>query len=183
MVEELGTQLRLRLGCLSHHQQSAGVLVDAVYQSHRRVVRVVGRQPSQVPCDGVHQRAVEVAHARVHHHARRLVDHHQRVILIDDVQRYLLGLYRRVIVRTVHHQRHHVARTHLVIALHGLSVYLDEPGIRSFLDAVARLVRQVFRHILVDTHRHLPGVHLHAHVLIELNIVQFFLSHSLFTIH
>ena len=62
VVEELCTQLCLGLWCLSDYQQSAGVFVDAVYQTHTWVVGVIAGQVSQVPGNGIHQRAVEITH-------------------------------------------------------------------------------------------------------------------------
>ena len=39
----------------------------------------------------IHQRAVRIAGGRVHHHALGLVHHQQRVVLINDIQRNILG--------------------------------------------------------------------------------------------
>ena len=168
VVEELGAQLGLGVRCLGYDQQTAGVFVNTVHQSYTWVVRVVAGQIAQVPGNSVDQCAVEVAHSGVYHQSGRLVDNHQLVILIDHVQGDVLWFYRRVIVRTVEHQRDDVARTYLVVALDGCSVYLDETSIGSFLDTVARGVLHMFRHVFVDAYRLLSTVYLHAQVLIQL---------------
>ncbi len=181
VVEELGTQLRLGIGCLGHHEQTAGIFVDTVYQSDARVVGVVAWQVAQMPGNGVDQRAVEIAHARVYHQSGRLVDDHQLIVLVNHIKRNVLRFNLGVIVGTVEHQGDDVAGTYLIVALDSLAVDLDETGIGSLLDTVARGVLQVLRHVFVDAYRLLPTVHFHAQMLIK-DIVQFF-CHLLFTLH
>ena len=170
VAEELLAQLALSLGRLGHDEQSARVLVDAVYQPHLRVVGVVGGQVAQVPGDGVDQRTVEVTHARVYHQSCRFVDNHQLVVLVDHVEGDVLGLNRGVEVWTVEPQGDDVARAHLVVALHGTVAYEDEARLGRLLDTVARGVLRVFGEELVDALRHLSPIHLYAQVLIELSV-------------
>ena len=120
-----------------------------------------------MPCDGVDQRAVEIADSRMDNHPGRLVDDHQLVVFIDHVEGDVLGFNGCIVVRTVKHQRDDISRAHLIVALDGLSVDLYEAGVCRFLDAVARGVLNVFRHVFVNTHRHLSAVHFHAKVLIQ----------------
>src|SRR5574344_1268232 len=47
VVEELCTKMRFGFRCLGHHQQSAGVFVDAVHKSHLRVVRIISGQTAE----------------------------------------------------------------------------------------------------------------------------------------
>ena len=91
LVVELLAQRGLGLGSLGHHEQPARVLVDAVHQPHLRVVGVKLAHVPQVPGYGVDERAVEVARAGMHHHSGRLVDHHQRAVLIHHFYGYVLG--------------------------------------------------------------------------------------------
>ena len=167
LVEELYAQRRLGIGSLRHHEQSRRILVDAVHQSHPRIVGVVVGIVAQVPCDGVHQRTVIVAAARVHHHARRLVDHHQVVVLVDDIERDILRLNVRIHARAVHHQCHDVARLHTIVALHRLAVHMEASSLSGLLYAVARGMRQVVDEKLVHTHQLLTLVGHHAEVLVE----------------
>ncbi len=168
LVEELRPQLRLCVGRLCHHEQSAGVLVNAVYQSHLRVIGVVCGQVAQVPRHGVDQRAVEVAATRMHHQSGRLVHHHQFIVLIHDVHRYVLRLYRGVEVRAVEHQSHHVAAAHLVVALHRPSVHIHESRIGGVLYAVAAGVLQLLGQVFVYPDGSHALVGLHAEVLVQL---------------
>ena len=85
LVEELLAKVGLRVRCLGYHEQSAGVLVYTVYESHLRVVGVESRQVSQVPCHGIDERAMEVAGSRMHHQPCWLVDNHQGLVLIDNI--------------------------------------------------------------------------------------------------
>ena len=170
VVEELRTQFRLGFGSLSHHQQSTGVLVYAMYQSHAGVVGIIAGQIAQMPGDGIDQRTMEVPHSRMHHQPGRLVDDHQLVILIDDIKWDILRLDGRIVVRTVQHQCNDITRAHLIVAFHRLVIDEDEACISSLLDTIARGVLHMFRHELVYTHRLLPMVYLHAQVLIQLTV-------------
>ena len=126
-----------------------------------------------MPCYGVYQGAVEVAHSGVNYQACRLVDDHQLVVFIDHVQRDVLWLDGRIVVRAVKHQRDDVACAYLIVTLDGFPIDVYEACICSFLDAVARGVLHVFRHVLVDAYRFLSAVYLHAQVLIKLAVALF----------
>ena len=175
LVEKLHAQLGLGIGGLGHDEQSAGIFVYAVHQSHLRVVGVVCRQVAQVPGNGIDQRAVIVAAPWVHHHARRLVDHHQFIVFIHDVERDIFGVYAIVVVRTVEHQRDHIPRPHLVAALHRTVVHMHKARIRCTLNTVATGVLQFFHQKLVDAQRHQPLVGHKAQMLVQLLllIIQF----------
>ena len=74
---QLRDQPRMRLGRARHDQQAAGVLVEPMHQPgarHARQRRIVRQQR-------VLQRVLAIAGARMHHQARRLVQHQQRAIL------------------------------------------------------------------------------------------------------
>jgi len=171
LVEKLLAQGRLGIGRLGHDEQSAGVLVDAVHQSHLGIIRVKGLQVSQVPRHGIDERAVEIAGTGMHHHARGLVHHHQRVVFIDDVEGYFLGQHRRLVLGAVEHERDHVCRPHLVVALHRFAVDKDAPRVGRRLYAVSARMLHLVGEILVYTQRCLPAIHLHAPMLVELSVV------------
>ena len=80
------------MGCiiLCHHQQAAGVLIDAVDDAGPDLAANAGKAALAVPEQGVDQGAVRVAGSRVDDHPFGLVDHQKVRILIDDVQRDLL---------------------------------------------------------------------------------------------
>jgi hypothetical protein len=48
---------------------------------------------------------------------------------------------------------------------------MDETGIGGFLDAVARGVLHVLRHVFVDAHRFLSAIYFHAQMLIQLTVI------------
>ena len=108
-----------------------------MYQTDRRIVRVISRQVTQIPCNGINQCSVEIAATRMYHHSRWFVDDHQLVILVDYLQRDILRLYRRIIMGTVEHQGDNITRTDLIITLDGLTIDLNKTCIRRLLDAVA----------------------------------------------
>ena len=79
----------------AHHHQARGVLVEPVHDARARQrggVRVAEQ-------DAVEQRARPVARGRMHHQAGGLVDHQHVLVLVDDVQRDVLGLERLVLRR------------------------------------------------------------------------------------
>ena len=94
LVEELQSEFRLGFGRLGNHEQSAGVFVYAVHQSDLRIVGVECLVVLHVPCYGVDERAREVAAAWMYDHSGRLVDHHEFRVFVDDVERYVFGVYR-----------------------------------------------------------------------------------------
>ena len=171
LVEKLLSQRRLRLGCLGHHDEAAGVLVDAVNQSHLGIVGVERGHVAHVPCHGVDERSAEVAGTWVHHHAHGLVDHHQVAVLVDDVQGNLLGPYGGVVFGSVEPQGDDVARPHLVVALNRSVAHKDATLLGRRLYAVAARVLHVLSQKLIDAHGGLSGVHLHLPMLIELCVV------------
>ena len=73
-----------------HHQQAAGVLVDAVDDAGAYLTADAREAALAVPEQGVHQRAVRIARGRVDDHALGLVHHQKVVVLVHDVQRDVL---------------------------------------------------------------------------------------------
>ena len=167
LVEKLFAQRGLGIGGLGDYQQAAGILVDAMYESHLRVVRVVGFQIFQMPGNGIDECPVKVATSWMHHHTCRLIDDHQLVVLIDHLQRDILGLDGGIIVRTVEHQGDDIARAYLIITFYRISIDMNESGISGLLDSVPAGMRLVFGQELVDTYGHLALIHLDTEVLIQ----------------
>ena len=167
-VEELQTQLSLGFGCLRHHQQSACIFIYTVNQPHFWVISVERRHVAQMPSHSIDERSVEVSRTRMHHHTRRFIDNHQRFVFVHHVKWYLFGLDSCVVVRTIKHQRNHIARSHLVIALYRTLVYMHKARIGCLLYAVAARMLQPLGHKSVDTHRHLALVYHDAQMLVEL---------------
>ena len=81
------------VGCVifGHHQQAAGVLVNTVHNAGADGAANAGQLPRTVVEQRIDQRAVRVAGCRVDNHPLRLVDHQKVVILIDNIQRDVLG--------------------------------------------------------------------------------------------
>ena len=104
----------------------------------------------------------------MHHHARRLVDNHQRIVFVHHIEWNVFGLDGRVVVRSVEHQRNHIARPYLVIAFHGAFVYVHETRVGGLLYAVTTGMLQPFCHKSVDTHGHLSLIHHYAQVFVQL---------------
>ena len=84
---QLCDQLRLRLNGLGHHHKAGGVLVQAVHDTRTRHIDNVRHVVQQ----GVEQGAIGMTGSRMHHQARRLVDHQDIVVFIDDIEFDVLG--------------------------------------------------------------------------------------------
>ena len=118
-IEELLAQCRFGLGRFGYDNQPARILVDAMHQPHLRVVRIKVLDIFHMPSHRIDERSREITGTGMHHHSCFLINHHQLVILVDDIQWYIFCHNRRVVLRTVEHQRNRIARSHLVIALDG----------------------------------------------------------------
>ena len=135
--EELLAEGGLCLGCLGDDEQAAGVLVYAVDESYLGTVGVEVGHVAHVPCHGIDESAVEIACSGMHHHAGWLVDDHEDVVLIDDVEGYVFGVDGAVVLGNVEHEGDDVARAHLVVALDGTAADLYVARFGSRLNAVA----------------------------------------------
>ena len=136
MIEELFSQVRLCLRRLSHHKQTAGILIDAMNQSYLWIVRIIARKITQMPGDGVNQRAMEVSTTRMHHHTSWLIDNHQIVVFITHIQWDILGFNSRIEMRAIQHQSDDIPRAHLVVAFYWTVVYKQEACIGSLLNTI-----------------------------------------------
>jgi hypothetical protein len=87
----LAHQVGLRRQRLRHHQQAAGVLVEAMHDAGAGNAGQLRRMVQQ----RVEQGARGIAVARMHHQAGRLVDHDQRFVLEHDGERDVFGRDRR----------------------------------------------------------------------------------------
>ena len=135
--EELLAEGSLCLRRLGDDEQAAGVFVDAVDEAYLGTVGVEGGNVAHVPCHGIDEGAVEIACSGMHHHAGGLVDDHEDVVLIDDVEGYVFGVDGAVVLGNVEHEGDDVARTHLVVALDGTAADLYIARLGSRLYAVA----------------------------------------------
>ncbi|MCW0424878.1 hypothetical protein NB713_002821 [Xanthomonas sacchari] len=84
---QLRHQRGVRLQGPRHHHGAAGVLVQAVHDAGARQ----RRQPRIAVQQGIDQGAAGIAGARVHHQPGRLVQHDDLVVLVQHLQRDVLG--------------------------------------------------------------------------------------------
>lgn len=167
LVEELPSEVGLGFRSLGNDQQSACVLVDAVYKSYFRVVDVVFWEIFEMPGEGIEQCAVPVAVSWVYDQSGLLVDDNEVVVFINNVDWNFFGDNGIVVVRTVEHHSDDVEWLDLVTAFDGAVVAEDESCIGSTLNAVAAGVGQVFLYELIDSHQFLATVGYKAVVLIQ----------------
>ena len=183
LVEKLQAQLGLGVRGLGNDQQSASVLVNTMYQSHFRVVRVKRRHIAQMPCNGIYQRAVKISRPGMHHQSGGFVYHHQFRVLVDDIERNIFRLDGIVMTWTVQHQRDDIIRTHLVVALYRTIIHMHESCVGSFLYAVTAGVLQLLKHKLIHAQRQLSLVYDKTKMFIELLlfVFQFFYFFNIFS--
>ena len=84
-------QSSVRDVCLGHDEKPGRVPIEAVNDAGPLTSADV-REPGQPPEKGVDERPGPVARCRMHDHARCLVDDHERIVLVNDVDRQLLRL-------------------------------------------------------------------------------------------
>jgi hypothetical protein len=112
---------------------------------HLRKLRCVVQQR-------IEQGALPVAAGRMHHQSHRLVDDQNAVVFKHDVERDVFGLigqFRGMRLRPYHHD---LAAPHLLLAVGGRAVQRDQSFGNPFLQAAARIFRQLLRQNLVETH-------------------------------
>ena len=87
---ELRRQLRVRQVGAGHQDHAAGVAVEPVDDARPGRSAAAAQAGAEVKLQGAGQRARPVPARRMHDHARRLVDHHQVLVLVEDLQRDVL---------------------------------------------------------------------------------------------
>ena len=154
-VRKLRSQMPVRLVVLRHDHQPACILIKAMHDPRphhpadpRQAVRAVMQQR-------VDQRPAPVPRAGMHDHSRRLVNHQQILVLVNDIERNILGR------RDAGHGRRH-DDTHMIPRLQlarggaqNIPVNADLPFLDQRLNARPRKLRGQRRQRLVRT---LPGL-------------------------
>ena len=147
---QIGTLRRLRLNLLRQrhmrriilraNHNAAGVLIQTMHNA-RTDNTVDARQILAMIQQRIHQRAAVIAGSRMHHHAARLIDNHDVIILIDDIQRNILRLH---IQRLRLRQRHGnlLAQLQLIIRLENLSATHSTSLVQQLLHIRARKLQQ-----------------------------------------
>ena len=157
--KELVGQVELRRRVFGHHQQAAGVFVDAVYQHAHALVFGVGLLlDTEVEGQGVDQGAVVIAMARMHHHAGGFVHHQHIFVFVNDVQGNVLGQNLEPAALVGHDELHHIAGPYYVVGLDGLVIHQHIAGFDGLLHAAAGGVFLMGCDELVYAHRLLAFV-------------------------
>ena len=100
-------------------------------------------------------------------HACRLVHYEQIIVLINDIERYVLCSNLGFKARMVAHERHHIAWFDAIITLYGTVIDMYTTSLCCTLNSCTAGVAQVFHQELIHTQQRLPLVGYHAAVLIE----------------
>ena len=177
VVEELLCQVGVSLLVLGYDQQTRGILVDTVHKTCAGITLAEHLEVLEVVRQCVHQSAAMVTHTRVHNHTGSLINHDNVIILIDDIQRYVLWHNLLLTTRIWHHDRYLVERLNLVTRLLRFAVYEDVTTIGSGLNAVSRGVLEAYGEELVETHLRLSLIHRNGEVLIHLITLAITLLH------
>ena len=77
---------------LCHDKETAGVLVYTVDDAGPYLAVYTGERTFAVEQERVYKRAVRISRRRMNHHTLRLVYDEQIIVLIKDIERYVLGL-------------------------------------------------------------------------------------------
>ena len=136
-----------------------------MHKSYGWVIRVEALIVAKMPGQSVDECAAVIAATRMHDESCRLVDDEQDIILIDNVERNVLGNDFPVALRMVEDKRDDVASLYLVVALDGLVVRTDASCLGSFLNAIATRARHVIHEELIHTDRILAFVNFYAPML------------------
>ncbi len=135
---KLAHQAGLRFEGLGDHQQSAGILIQPM---HNARTRHDGKRRGVME-QGVEQRAVGVAAARMHHQPGCLVDHEYLLVLVQDHERNLLRSKRARSDIRFCAQLDTLAAPNLVLGRSAGSVDCHARTLDPVLQAAAREMRQ-----------------------------------------
>ena len=135
---------------LGDYKETAGILVDTVDYSGADNAVYARKAVSAVVQESVNESPRVVAVSRVYHHALGLVDHKEVVVLIDDIQRDILG-------NGVHGLRlgngdgYLLAAPELVVLAYGFAACKDQSLFDESLYCRACKLRNIVRNVLVYT--------------------------------
>ena len=125
VYEELLSEGCLCLWCLCYDKESAGVFVDAMYESYLWAVGIEGGHVTHVPRYGIDEGAREVSGSRMYHHTGWLIDDHEGIVFIDDIEGYVFWIDGAVMLWYVEHEGDDIIRAHLIVALDWFAIDLD----------------------------------------------------------
>ena len=76
---------------LCHHQQAAGVLINAVDDAGTHHSADAGKAVFAMVKQGVNKGSVGISRRRMHNHSLRLIDHQKIIVLVNYIKGYVLG--------------------------------------------------------------------------------------------
>ena len=86
MRSNLRCKTLMRSIIFGHHQQSAGILIDAMHNTGTMFTVDTGQAITAMIHQRIDQRAGPVPGRRMHHHAAWLIDNNDIRIFVDDIQ-------------------------------------------------------------------------------------------------
>ena len=133
--------------------------------THPFILGIRSLRNAEMVGKSIHKSTAEMPMARMHYHARLLVQHKHIVILMNNVQRNILrkNLQSPSLVR--HYKLDHITRTDNVISLDYLVIHPYVFRLYRKLDPVAGSIFHMRRKILVHTHRFLTSGNVEAVML------------------
>ncbi len=173
MLEELTGQAGVGPLVLGHHQQTGGVLVDAVHQTGTHVPLLKQGKILQMPRERIDERTAVVAVSRMHDQSGRLVEHDEVVVLMNDVERNILGDDLHLALGIGHHEGDAVERLHLVTRLHRRAVHQDVSSVGRRLHPASRTVFESHRQVFVYAEHGLTPVYRDGEMLVQLILLVF----------
>ena len=168
VIRQLRRQSLVRHVILCRNDKPRCVLIDAVDYAGSPLTADTGEAVPAMVHQRVYKCAVRVPRSRVDHHAAGLVDNDNVRILIDDVERDILR-FKRNVLRFRKEQLDHVPGISAVILLQRPAVKQDSPGVQTFLDLAAGILRQNTGKESVDTFSALLDCYLYYALVHYLN--------------
>ena len=161
MAEELFGQVGSCFSGFGNHNQAGGIFVDAVYQPKTgQVFFVDGRiLLAEVISNAVQKRAAEIAHTWMNHHIGRLIDDHQRCVLVHNIQGNILLFQYGMVGIDQAHDHNFIARPDLIIAFYRLPVHGQKSRFNTLLYFIPGRTLHVHMHPFVYPKRLLAPVY------------------------
>ena len=170
MVEELTGEVGLRFGRLSNEEQTGGIFVYTMDETDIGIIdiddwTIVERRMLEMPGEGMEEGVLIVTMSGMDDESGGFVHHQQVIVLIDDIERYVLRRDGEIMRFMIEQDLYNITRFDAVVGCDRFSVRPHVTRVRSRLDTVAAGVGHVLGKVFVYAFFALPLVHLTAPTL------------------
>ena len=150
LVEKLGGKVSFGFRRFGNDEEAGGVLVDAMDEAGAGIIRGEEGITLEMIGERIDERARVMPVSGMHDKSRGFLDDEKRLVLVNNVERDVLGHQIEFPSGTGKKEGNRVAGLHAIIRAHGLAVHVYAPGFSSGLHAgtgsIGKAVNEEFIH-------------------------------------